>query len=97
MPNNVSALREQYGDRVELFAEDGATLIYLIAAEMTVQGTQYAVLRQTSSKDEDDIEVFRVVAGPEGSVQLETVADDEEWELVAEAFDDSQFGSDDQP
>ena len=97
MHSNTADLRQLYGDSVELFNEDGSALSYRILAELTVEGKRYAVLQSEAMKQEDEIEVFRVIADTDGETQLETVSDEEEWELVAEAFDDSQFGSDDQP
>lgn len=88
------ALRRQYGNTIELNGEQEP---YEILAELTVNGTSYAVLQSGSMQGEDAIEVFRIVEGEQGSLQLETVEDDDEWEAVAEAYDDAQFGSDDQP
>lgn len=88
------ALRQQFGDTIEL---NGEKETYDILAELTVNGSAYAILQSESMRGEDDIEVFRVVEGAQGSLQLETVEDDDEWEAVAEAYDDAQFGSDDQP
>lgn len=97
MNNNLSALRQTYGDHVELQGEDGASESFRILAELAVNGGTYAILQSKAMEQEDEFEVFRVIANPEGEAQLETVTDEEEWELVAEAYDDSQFGSDDQP
>ncbi|TFE31603.1 DUF1292 domain-containing protein [Cohnella luojiensis] len=97
MPNKLSDLRQQYGDSVELVTDDGSSLTFRILAELTVQGSQYAILQSESMKQEDEIEVFKIVADDNGEAQLETVTDAEEWELVEEAYDDSQFGNDDQP
>lgn len=90
-------LRERFGDSVELLAEDGSEAAYRIEAELILNGRRYAVLQTEEMRREDEIEVFRIVADPNGEPQLETVADDDEWELVAEAYDDSRFGSDDRP
>jgi len=95
--NRLTGLRQLFGDSVELITEDGTSLSFQILAELTVKDIPYAVLQSEAMKQEDEIEVFRVEAGPDGEAQLESVTDEEEWELVAEAFDDSQFGSDDQP
>lgn len=88
------ALRRQYGNAIEL---NGEKEPYEILAELTVNGNPYAVLQSAAMQGEDAIEVFRVVEGEQGSLLLETVEDDDEWEAVAEAYDDAQFGSDDQP
>ncbi|WP_239617526.1 DUF1292 domain-containing protein [Cohnella mopanensis] len=93
----LSALRQAYGDQVELHDEDGTGQIYRILAELTVNGSDYAILQSKEMQQEDEIEVFKIVANADGEAQLETVTNVDEWELVEEAFDDSQFGSDDQP
>lgn len=92
-----TALRQAYGDHVELHDEDGAAQSYKILAELEVNGGSYAILQSKAMQQEDEIEVFKVVTDADGEPQLETVTDAEEWELVEEAFDDSQFGSDEQP
>jgi len=92
-----AGLSERYGDSVELLADDGETLTYRIAAELSVGGSCYAILQTKEMQRDDEIEVFKIVANSAGEVELESVADEEEWELVAEAFDDSQFGSDERP
>ncbi|RED65621.1 DUF1292 domain-containing protein [Cohnella lupini] len=92
-----SELKQQYGESVELVTEDGSSLSFRILAELTVGGNRYALLQSEAMKEDDEFDVFRIVADPSGEAQLENVTDEEEWELVAEAFDDSQFGSDDQP
>ncbi|WP_256760091.1 DUF1292 domain-containing protein [Cohnella sp. WQ 127256] len=95
--NNVSTLRQAYGDHVELHGEDGTAETYTILAELDVEGSDYAILQSKTMQQEDEFEVFRVVVLANGEAQLENVTNEEEWELVAEAFDDLQFGSDDQP
>lgn len=92
--SEAGALKRQFGDTIELNGERDA---YRILAELTVNGTAYAILQSEAMEGEDAIEVFRVETGTDGSLQLETVEDDDEWEAAAEAYDDSQFGSDDRP
>ncbi|MCC3375617.1 DUF1292 domain-containing protein [Cohnella sp. REN36] len=93
----VSALRARYGDEVALTSEGGGDEAFRIVAELTVDGRAYALLQSERMRAEGDIEVFRVTADDAGEPQLETVEDDDEWEAVAEAYDDLQFGSDDRP
>ncbi len=91
--SEAGALKRQFGDTVELSGEREP---YAILAELSVNGNVYAIL-QSEAMEEDAFEVFRVTVGDDGNLQLETVEDDEEWEAAAEAYDDLQFGSDDQP
>jgi uncharacterized protein YrzB (UPF0473 family) len=93
----LSTLRQAYGDEVELQGDDGASQVFRIVAELALNGNNYAILQSEAMKQEDEIEPFRVVADSVGDVQLETITDEDEWEQVTEAYDDSQFGSDDQP
>jgi uncharacterized protein YrzB (UPF0473 family) len=93
----LSTLRQAYGDEVELQGDDGASQVFRIVGELALNGNNYAILQSEAMKQEDEIEAFRVVANSDGDVQLETITDEDEWEQVAEAYDDSQFGSDDQP
>jgi hypothetical protein len=66
-------------------------------AELTLNGRRYAIVQTEAMRKEDDIDVMRIVDGPDGELQLETVEDDGEWEAVAEAYDDMQFGGDERP
>lgn len=90
-------LRGRYGDSIELQSEDGAAQLYRIAAELIVNGRRYAVLQTEEMRRDDEIEVFLIGTNADGEIELESVADEEEWELVAEAFDDLQFGSEERP
>jgi uncharacterized protein YrzB (UPF0473 family) len=91
------SLKDVYGDFVELNGDGGTAETYRIAAELAIEGRLYAILQSESMREEGEIEVFRIAADVQGNLQLETVEDDEEWERAAEAFDDLQFGSDEQP
>lgn len=90
-------LKQRYGSLVELEDADGKARQFRILAELTLDGRDYAVLQSDAQRKDGDIEVFRVAADEDGEPQLETVEDDEEWESVAEAYDDLQFGSDERP
>ncbi|TJY43513.1 DUF1292 domain-containing protein [Cohnella pontilimi] len=91
------SLKDSYGPFVELTGDGDITVTYRIEAELAIDGRLYAILQSESMRDEGDIEVFRVDRDAQGSLHLETVEDDEEWERAAEAFDDLQFGSDERP
>ena len=92
------SLQDVYGEFVELDGSAGRTQTYRIMAELEAEGRRYAVLQSEAMRKEGDIEVFRIaIAGADGRYQLETVEDDDEWERVAELYDDLQFGSDEVP
>lgn len=92
-----ASLEEAFGTFVELDGDGEAAETYRVLAELELEGRRYAVLQSESMRQEGEIEVFRITADGDNKVQLETVEDDEEWELAAEAFDDLQFGSDERP
>ncbi|MDG0812043.1 DUF1292 domain-containing protein [Cohnella rhizosphaerae] len=77
--------------------ESGSAQVYRILAELSVNGKPYAVLQSDAMRKEGEIEVFRVLTEDASEPKLESVDDDEEWEDVAEAYDDLQFGSEDRP
>ncbi len=91
------SLNEAFGDFVELNAGEAVAGIYRILAELEIADARYAILQSDAMRKEGDIEIFRIVIGSQGEPDLETVESDEEWERVAEAYDDLQFGSDEQP
>ncbi|WP_373231743.1 DUF1292 domain-containing protein [Cohnella sp.] len=95
--SNTPTLKEIYGDYVDLQGEDGVSQPFRILTELTLNSKRYAVLQSEAMLQDDEIEVFRIVMEPDGEIGLESIADEDEWELVAEAYDDIQFGSDDQP
>jgi uncharacterized protein YrzB (UPF0473 family) len=92
-----STLETVFGSFVELDGDDGTKLSCRILAELEIESRRYAVLQSEAMRKEGEIEVFRITVDGVGNVQLETVEDDEEWERAAEAYDDLQFGSDEQP
>jgi uncharacterized protein YrzB (UPF0473 family) len=92
-----ASLKDVYGDQIELTDDSGETITCRIMAELESGGRRYAVIQTEAMREEDDIEVFRIVLNEEGVPVLETVTDDEEWEQIAEMYDDMQFGNDQQP
>lgn len=90
-------LQATYGRELELTDERGAARTYRIMAELEVRGAAYAVLQSEQMRKEGDIEVFRILVEDGGEPQLISLDDDDEWEEVAEAYDDMQFGTDERP
>jgi len=90
------SLKEAFGNFVVLNMEEGE-VPYRIMAELELEHGHYAVLQSEAMRREGDIEILRIVSVHQGQFDLETVESDEEWERVAEAYDDLQFGSDEQP
>ncbi|NMO96780.1 DUF1292 domain-containing protein [Paenibacillus lemnae] len=91
----TQSLREAFGESVELQDEQGQKEIYDIAAEFEVDGRGYAILVQPDRKDEE-YEVLRIVKSPDGSLELATIDNDEEWENVSELYDELTFPEEDE-
>lgn len=89
-------LQGKYGREIELTDDRGTATTYRIMAELEVRGASYAVLQSEDMRKEGDIEVFRILL-EDGEPQLASLDDDDEWEDVAEAYDDLQFGTDERP
>ncbi|WEK53143.1 MAG: DUF1292 domain-containing protein [Candidatus Cohnella colombiensis] len=95
--SELTSLRQLYGDIIELEDDENRALPYHIVAELSLNAKQYVILQSETDRQDDTFEVFQVAVDAEGEVQLETVVEDDEWEAVAEAYDDMQFGNNDQP
>lgn len=88
----TSRLKETYGENIELEEEDGRSSVYHIAAEFEVGGRGYAVLE--SEGPESETEIFRIIVSEDGVPELESIADDDEWEDVSELYDELTFPDD---
>jgi uncharacterized protein YrzB (UPF0473 family) len=84
----LTLLKEAYGEEVILEEGSRETAPYRILAEFSVDGGSYAVLQTAAMAKEDEVEIFRILSGEEGSLELENVEDDEEWENLAELYDE---------
>lgn len=79
---------------VELELDDGTQVVCAIVTILTVQDKDYIVLLPLDEKGENnDGEVwfyryFEDENNPEKEPELEYIEDDEEYEMVAEAFDE---------
>ncbi|HBQ27824.1 MAG TPA: DUF1292 domain-containing protein [Desulfotomaculum sp.] len=85
-------------DTITLIDEDGEEQDFFIVDELTVEGNKYAVLlsleEEESVEDEEDEEdegeavILKYVFDEEGNEILEDIEDDEEWEKVANAWEE---------
>lgn len=91
----TQALKEAFGESVELHDEKGTTMVYDIAAEFEVNGQGYAILVLPDRQNEE-YEVLRIVTAGDGSLELATIDDDEEWENVSELYDELTFPEEDE-
>lgn len=90
----TNQLREAYGDDIILYDEREESVVYRITAEFTLAGRGYAMLEKAKRGKDDEPEIFRVQRKTDGELELETIEDDDEWEQVAELFDELTFPSD---
>lgn len=95
-PVVTQSLHEQYGDEIELINDEGASESFHIKLEFVWGGVAYAALQSEAMKAEDDMEFMRIVSEND-VIELESIADEEEWEAVSEAYDDLQFSNDERP
>ena len=84
-------LRSEYGDEIVLLDGDKESTVYSVLAEFAVGDQIYAVLQSDELRKEEEVEIFRVTAAESGGWELETIEDDDEWEHVAEIYDDMMF------
>ena len=87
-------LREAFGDDIILFDERNESVVYRIVSELTLDGRSYCLLEKAKPGKEDEPEIFRVTFNTDGEPALETIEDDDEWEIIAEIFDEWTFPSD---
>ncbi|AJS57561.1 DUF1292 domain-containing protein [Paenibacillus sp. IHBB 10380] len=89
----TNRLKEIFGPTVELEDEDGTTSVYDLTAEFVVGDQSYAVLQSVDDKSEE-YDILKVVTSAEGNLELVTIDDDEEWENIAELYDEMTFPQD---
>ncbi|AOZ91855.1 DUF1292 domain-containing protein [Paenibacillus crassostreae] len=91
--NWSNRLKETFGPTVELEDEDGTTSVYDLTAEFVVGDESYAVLLNVD-EDSDEYDILKIVTSAEGKLELVTIDDDEEWENIAELYDEMTFPHD---
>ncbi|SFJ09188.1 Protein of unknown function [Paenibacillus sp. UNC496MF] len=93
----IAILKPVFGTEVDLIGDQGETEPYRIAAEFQLGDRAYAGLQSQSMRKDDEIAFFRILIDGEQEPELESIEDDEEWEAVAEAYDDLLFEGDERP
>ncbi|MOA29391.1 hypothetical protein D3C78_1504020 [compost metagenome] len=86
----TSRVSDHFGPVVELRDDAGAVSYYSVEKEFDVAGSSYAVLRQEDGSSEEP-EIFKIVTTTDGTLELITIDDDEEWENVSELYDELTF------
>lgn len=90
-PEQVRLLRDAYGDDIVLLDEQDESVSHRILAEFRHAGSIYAVLQSEELKKEKEVAIFKVSVPEGGEPELETIEDDDEWETVAELYDEMAF------
>ncbi|MDP4095228.1 DUF1292 domain-containing protein [Paenibacillus sp. P96] len=85
----TTGLKEAFGSEVELEDEEGHSVPYSLEAEFEVGGQAYAVLRGQIAASRE-YELFRVI-WQDGKPELTVIEDDDEWEDIAELYDECTF------
>lgn len=86
-----SRVRDAYGPVVELEDESGKVSYYKVEREFDVAGASYAVLLPENAGRDDEPEIFKIAEAADGSLELITIDDDDEWENVSELYDELTF------
>ena len=95
-PQLLNRLSEAFGKVIELVDDNGEEFAYYIKAEFALGDVVYAALQTEDMRQEDEIDLFRVVESGE-ELQLESIDDEDEWETACEAYDDLQFVNEERP
>lgn len=81
-------LQSRFGGEVTLFDEDNKSCAFKVLREFRIGEHVYAVLLPSKLSNNEEYELFRVLSNDLGEVDLEIIEDDEEWEAVAEVYDE---------
>jgi hypothetical protein len=84
----IHLLQNAFGTEIELEDGNNMPITYRILAEFSVNEKFYAVLESVQLNKNDEISLFYINENPQGKLELETIMDDDEWEAVAELYDE---------
>ncbi|MGV7117879.1 DUF1292 domain-containing protein [Paenibacillus kyungheensis] len=84
----TSRLLEAYGLLIELTDEQNEVTVYRIVSEFQIDTGTYAVLQKDNGIPEDEVEILKIIDAADGKPELVTIDDDDEWEDVAELYDE---------
>lgn len=91
----IQILHDMYGEEITMEEGSPTAAVYRILAEFALGYHQYAVLQTDKMKKDEEIALFHIVMNDHGELELETILDDEEWENVAEIYDEMTVSFDD--
>lgn len=93
----ITILMPVYGSEVELVGEGGGPEIFHILAEFRIGDKDYAGLQSASMRKADEVAFFRIVTHQNSEPELESIEDEDEWEIAAEGYDDLIFEGEERP
>lgn len=73
---------------VTLDLEDGSRVECDILTILEVEGRDYIALLPIDEEEEGEVYLYRYLESPEGEPSLDNILDDEEYDKVADAFDE---------
>lgn len=73
---------------VTLDLEDGSRVECAILTILEVEGRDYIALLPIDEEEEGEVYLYRYLESPEGEPSLDNILDDEEYDKVADAFDE---------
>lgn len=73
---------------VTLDLEDGSRVECAILTILEVEGKDYIALLPIDEEEEGEVYLYRYLESPEGEPSLDNILDDEEYDRVADAFDE---------
>ncbi len=83
-----SKLLEAYGVLIELTDDSGENIVYRLISEFETESGAYAVLQKDTAIPDTEVEILKIVDGTDGHPELVTIDDDDEWEDIAELYDE---------
>jgi uncharacterized protein YrzB (UPF0473 family) len=89
----MNQLRSTYGDDIIFYDDREQSVVYKLLTEFQLGDQGYAVVQLDQAKAEEP-EIFRIITGADGELELETIDDDDEWETVSELYDEMMFSED---
>ncbi len=76
-------------DYITLSLDDGTELNCMVLEIFTVDGKDYIALQpEEGSEDEDNVFLYRFIDHEDGEPELLNIEDDDEFETVADAFEE---------
>ncbi len=86
-----NVLLQTFGEEVILSGDGEESTVYRVLQEFRLGEQIYTVLNSPKLSKLEEYVIFRVVRNDHGEVSLETIDDDDEWEAVAEVYDEMTF------